>query len=188
MTDPVVAPVPQAEVPQIRPAPDAPRRSEALDQDLWTAKAEARLAAEPLVHADMNALALFANRCAEVTNEGAQVAQTSKEAAGVSAFSAAEAASAAEEAAQRLAVLDALWLGPLAADPATGRNGVALVAGNAYVNTTTGYLRAYNGAAWVQGVSAVAGVTSIAGLVGAITAPDLAVATLAQSHATALCF
>lgn len=84
----------------------------------------------------------------------------------------ASAATAAADA-LRLASLDALWLGALAADPATGRDGAPLVKGNAYVSTATGYIRAYNGAAWVQGVGAVAGVTSLNGQIG-----DLALKTI----------
>lgn len=85
-----------------------------------------------------------------------------KNAAAISAGSAAAAAA-------NLAALEALWLGTAAADPAVGKAGAPLVAGNAYVNSVTGYLRAYNGAAWVQGVSAVAGVSSLNGLTGAVT-------------------
>lgn len=99
-------------------------------------------------------------------HERAQIATTKAgEASGSAAAAAADAL--------RLASLDALWLGALAADPATGRDGAPLVAGNAYVNTATGYIRAYNGAAWVQGVSAVAGVTSLNGQIG-----DLALKTV----------
>lgn len=68
-----------------------------------------------------------------------------------------------------LASLDALWLGSAASDPATGKGGAALVAGNAYVNSSTGLLRAYNGAAWVAGISTVAGVESLNGSTGALT-------------------
>jgi len=68
-----------------------------------------------------------------------------------------------------LASLDALWLGTAASDPATGKAGVPLVAGNAYVNSTTGLLRAYNGTAWVAGISTVAGVESLNGSTGALT-------------------
>ena len=101
------------------------------------------------------------------TDERAQIASTKAgEASGSAAAAAADAL--------RLASLDALWLGALTADPATGRNGVPLVAGNAYVNTATGYIRAYNGSAWVQGVSAVAGVKSLNGQIG-----DLVLKTIA---------
>lgn len=93
------------------------------------------------------------------TEERAQIADTK---AGQATSSAAAAAADA----LRLETLDALWLGALAADPATGRNGAPLVAGNAYVNTETGYIRAYNGTAWVQGVSAVSGVTSLNSQIG----------------------
>lgn len=78
-------------------------------------------------------------------------------------------AGVATSAAASLTSLQALWLGSAASDPATGTGGAPLVAGNAYVNTATGYLRAYNGSAWVQGVSAVSGVSTVNGASGAIT-------------------
>ena len=88
-------------------------------------------------------------------------------------LAAASAAQAAQSEAA-LASLNHLWLGALASDPEVGQDGAPLVAGNAYVNTTSGYLRAYNGVAWVQGVGAIAGVSSVNGHVGAVTVqPDL---------------
>lgn len=94
------------------------------------------------------------------------------------AIKAAGSATAAQGYADNLATLDALWLGSAASDPATGKDGAALVSGNAYVNTVTGYLRAYNGTAWVQGVSEVAGVSSLNGQTGDVTG----IATLAGAE------
>lgn len=176
MTDPVLAPVPDAEVPQVREIPPAPRRSDAIDPDVWTEMAEARLAAEPLRDADMSNVARFANRCASVAIDSAQEASAQARAAAESAEAAGVAASESVAAAENLAELNALWLGPLPADPAAGKGGVPLVAGNAYVNTVTGYIRAYNGMGWVQGVGVVAGVTRIAGLQGEVTKQQLGVA------------
>lgn len=119
----------------------------------------------------------FANSLVEIAESAHANSLATAELAHVATQKAQEAGQSAQSAAddaQRLVTLDALWLGALAADPATGRNGAPLVAGNAYVNTATGYIRAYTGAAWVQGVSAVAGVTSLNGQLG-----DLALKTVA---------
>lgn len=62
------------------------------------------------------------------------------------------------------------YLGSLAADPALDNHGNALTNGDFYINSATGYLRAYTVAGgWVQGISATAGVASINALTGAIT-------------------
>lgn len=121
---------------------------------------------QPLVADNQHEIALAGHANTIAAREFALIAMDSASEAG-------DSAEAAAADARRLASLDALWLGALAADPATGRDGAALVAGNAYVNTATGYIRAYNGAAWVQGVSAVAGVTSLNGQIG-----DLALKTV----------
>lgn len=118
----------------------------------------------------------FANSLVEIAESAHANSLATAELAHVATQKAQEAEQSAQSAAddaRRLVTLDALWLGALAADPATGRDGVPLVAGNAYVNTATGYIRAYNGAAWAQGVSAVAGVTSLNGQIG-----DLALKTV----------
>lgn len=122
---------------------------------------------QPLVADNQHAIALAGRANTIAAREFALVAIDNASGAG-------DSATAAAADALRLASLDALWLGARAADPTTGRDGVPLVAGNAYVNTATGYVRAYNGTTWVQGVSAVAGVKSLNGQVG-----DLALKTIA---------
>lgn len=115
-------------------------------------------------------------RIGEIALATKQNADATKElaiAANASAISAAGSASAAAEDAGRLATLDALWLGESATDPTTGRDGAPLVAGNAYVNTSTGALRAYTGSAWVQGVHGAAGVASLNGMVGPLVLATL---------------
>jgi hypothetical protein len=47
-------------------------------------------------------------------------------------------------------------------------DGNALQAGAFYISSATGFIRAYNGTAWVQGISALAGVESLNGLQGAL--------------------
>jgi hypothetical protein len=81
------------------------------------------------------------------------------------ALSAAAAAASALEAAG----LVEKYQGALAADPTLDKDGNPLTAGDWYINTTTGYIRVYNGSAWVQGISVVAGVSSLNGLVGDLT-------------------
>ena len=114
------------------------------------------------------------NTSASQTYQNAVAANERAVSASGSATAAAGSASAASLDATRLAALDALWLGAAAADPTTGRGGAALVAGNAYVNTVSGVVRAYNGSAWVQGVGAVAGVNSLNGEAGALIKTTLA--------------
>jgi len=81
------------------------------------------------------------------------------------ALSAAAAAASALEAAG----LVESYQGALPADPALDKDGNPLTAGDWYINTTTGFVRAYNGSAWVEGISVVAGVSSLNGLVGDLT-------------------
>jgi len=108
------------------------------------------------------------NALAANVYSNAQAAETAASTAVGARDDAADSASAANADALLLASLDALWLGAAAANPATGRAGAPLVAGNAYVNTGTGLLRAYNGAAWVNGFNVTAGVDSVNGSAGAI--------------------
>ena len=89
------------------------------------------------------------------------------------------------------------YLGSLAADPTLDNHGHALTDGDFYINSVTGYLRAYTVAGgWVQGISTVSGVSSINTLTGAVTLKtinglaitgtgDLAMATLASNTFTA---
>jgi len=116
-------------------------------------------------------------RIGEIAIATKQNADATKElaiAANASAISAAGSASAAAEDAERLAALNELYLGPLPADPDSGREGAPLVVGNFYVNTVSGAVRAYDGAGWTQGIGAVAGVNSLNGEVGALVKTTLA--------------
>lgn len=85
--------------------------------------------------------------------------------AGIATTKAGEAAGSAAEAAS----LVEKYQGALATDPALDKDGNPLTEGDWYVNTITGFLRAYNGTAWVQGVSALAGVSSLNGQTGDLT-------------------
>lgn len=88
--------------------------------------------------------------------------------AGTAAIAASDSADAAAASAAEAASLMQLYLGPLDADPATGRGGAPLVAGSWY-QRIGGFIRSYNGSAWVQGLSAVAGVSTINNVSGEIT-------------------
>lgn len=68
--------------------------------------------------------------------------------------------------AQEAELLTEKYQGALLSDPALDKSGNPLEAGDWYVNTTTGYIRAYNGSSWVQGISSVAGVSSVNGETG----------------------
>ncbi|MEO8119532.1 MAG: hypothetical protein ABI606_09450, partial [Rhodoferax sp.] len=104
-------------------------------------------------------------------------ANTATAKAAEAVISAGTASTAATTATARLADMEALYdqfddryLGAKAADPALDNDGNPLVSGAFYINTVSGYLRAYTiGGGWVQGIASVAGVTSIDGQTGAIT-------------------
>lgn len=149
----------------IDPLPPPPLPSDTPAQ--FDARAFASLDAQVAMVEQVNESNAKTYQNAIATNERAV-------AANASAISAAGSASAAAGDANRLATLDALWLGESATDPTTGRDGAPLVAGNAYVNTSTGALRAYTGSAWVQGVHGAAGVASLNGEAGALIKTTLA--------------
>lgn len=145
--------------PAIDALPPAPLPTDA--PEAFNSKSFATLAAQEDMVTQVNASNAATHQNAVAADERAVAADASAVAAGLSA-------AAAELDADRLAALDALWLGSAATDPLTGREGAPLVAGNAYVNTGTGLLRAYNGAAWVNGFNVTAGVDSVNGSAGAI--------------------
>ena len=115
------------------------------------------------------------NAASQAALDGATAASESAaqavEAKALAAAAQAAAEDSAADAAAAVGQLDLLrqhFLGTAAADPATRPGGGALQPGDWYINTGSGYLRAYNGAAWVQGIAAVAGVSSVNGQVGAV--------------------
>ena len=75
-------------------------------------------------------------------------AQDSSTSADAAAASAVEAAGLVEN-----------YQGALASDPALNKDGGALAAGDWYVNTSTGLIRAYDGSQWVTSVNVTAGVS-----------------------------
>ena len=108
---------------------------------------------------------------AQVGLAAAQVALATTQAT-TATTKAAEALASAASAAGSKADAEALiesYQGARATDPTVDKNGNPLAAGDWYINTATGFVRAYNGSAWVQGISVVAGVSSLNGLTGALT-------------------
>lgn len=101
----------------------------------------------------------------------AGIATTQAGNAATQAGNAASSAAAAAASALEAAGLVESYQGALAADPTLDKDGNPLTAGDWYINTATGYIRAYTGAAWVQGVSAVSGVSAVNGQTGDVTIP-----------------
>lgn len=123
--------------------------------------------------ADIKAIgdATYAN--AQWAETKAGEAATSANSANTSATNAATSEDNAAQSAIDAGLLVETYLGSQASDPTTGRLDAPLVDGNWYVNSTSGFIRAYTGAGgWVAGVSAVAGVSSINGLTGAVASPS----------------
>lgn len=174
---------------EIQPVPDAVLASEfpsLADRaaNLYNQKAKNWADSENAMAERTREIALTAHNNATVATEQAVIATTKAGEASNSAQAAADSKTAAQEYADNLADLDELWLGAATSDPTTGKGGAPLVAGNAYVNSVTGYLRAYDGSAWQQGISAVAGVSSINGMTGAVTFSPISIEGDTQTYVT----
>lgn len=98
----------------------------------------------------------------------ATAANASKVAAAGSATAAAGSATTASTQATNVLDMDKRYLGAKAAPPALDNQGAALQTGANYYDTVLAKLRVWAGAAWVDGISAVAGVTSVNGASGAV--------------------
>lgn len=188
---------------EIQPVPDVVLASEfpsLADRaaNTYNTKAKAWADSENAMVARTREIALTAQNNATVATEQAVIA-TNK--AGEASSSAQAAANSADDAAQSAtnaqgsataaagSVTEAEELleryqGALAADPALNKDGGALVAGDWYVNSVTGFIRAFNGTEWVQGVSAVAGVSSINGMTGAVTFSPISIEGDTQTYVT----
>lgn len=148
-------------VPDVATAPDPALPSQQFDPIAWVFT----LSLSPFKQG--------MDQLAENVHGNATVAYNAAEAAAESAGAASDSASNLAELEILYGSLDSRYLGVKSADPGTGNSGVPLAAGMFYVNSVTGYIRAYNGASWVQGISALTGVESINGQQGAITLPTL---------------
>ena len=115
----------------------------------------------------------LATNQAGIATTKAGEASTSATAAAASATAAlasqnAAATSAADSEASRIAA-SKLNLGNKAEPPTVDNQGAALLAGATYYDTTLTKWRVWTGAAWGDGISAVAGVSSIGGQAGAVS-------------------
>lgn len=124
--------------------------------------------------ADIKAIgdATYAN--AQWAETKAGEAATSASNANTSATNAAASEDNAAQSALDAEASVAKFQGELASDPALNKTGGALTAGDWYVNTTTGLIRAYNGSAFVNSIGVTAGVDNINGLTGAVLSPSQA--------------
>lgn len=102
--------------------------------------------------------------------EAATSAGTATTKAGEALISANNAATSANNA----ALATAKFQGEFATDPALNKTGGPLTAGDWYINTVSGLIRAYTGTAFVNSVNVTAGVDSINGLAGAVNSPTQA--------------
>jgi hypothetical protein len=127
------------------------------------------LAALPTFATEANALAADVTSKQGIASTAATTATTQAGIAETQAAIATTQAGLATTAKEQAESLVASYQGSLSSDPTLNKTGGALSAGDWYVNTSTGYIRVYNGSAWVQGLSAVAGVTSINAASGALT-------------------
>ncbi len=141
------------------PAPIIPPTFPALGSTNFNNEAHAWGTAEPAVAQRIGDLASNTHQNATAAHERSVAADQS--------------ANDAEWHADRVALLNSLFLGAAASDPTTGKDGAPLVAGNFYVSIA-GHLRAYNGVAWVQSVAALTGVSSLNGKTGALSLSTVA--------------
>lgn len=134
----------------------------------FSVRADAFLGALPTFATEANALATEVNT---YKNNAETAATTATTQAGISTTKAEESSNSAadalvykntaEAAKDEAVLLNEKYLGAASSDPTTDKTGGTLSAGDWYVNTTSGFVRVYNGVVWVQGISAIAGVSSI---------------------------
>lgn len=176
----------------ITPLPSAPLTTD--NPVVFNTKAFAWVAALGTFTTEANALADDANTDATTATTQAGIATTKASEASASAdlaedwatktdgevaggeFSAKkyaqDASTSADEAAASAVEAAGLvenYQGALASDPSLNKDGDPLQAGDWYVNTSTGLIRAYDGAGWVTSVNLTAGVSSINGETGDVT-------------------
>ena len=151
----------------ITPLPPAPLPSDTPAQ--FNEKAFDLVAALETFVTETNAQAVAVNADAVAADIDAATATTqagiATTQAGIATTKAGEAATSAAEAAG----LTENYQGALASDPSLNKDGDPLVAGDWYVNTGSGLIRAYTGSAWVMSVNVTAGVGSINGQTGVVT-------------------
>lgn len=103
--------------------------------------------------------ALIAANAAILATEQVELAEDQAEIAILAAQAAVEAKDEAEELVER-------YQGALAEDPLLNKYGEPLISGDWYISTVTGFIRAYNGDEWVNGLTAISGVERLNGETG----------------------
>lgn len=125
------------------------------------------------LQADVNSKQATASAAATTATTKAGEALASANAAAASASSAdtsaGQAAGSASDAADIFSDMDKRYLGAKSTEPSTDNQGQPLQVGAVYYDTALGKVRTWNGSAFVEGISAVAGVTSVNGATGAVT-------------------
>lgn len=163
--------------PSITPLPTPPSAAAPGNFDT---RADAFLGALPTFQTEENALASNVFNNATDAANSATAANSSKNAAATSATNAATsatnagnsataAASSASSANASAVNASKLNLGDKASQPSVDNQGAALRTGATYYDTTLGKWRVWTGAAWGDGISAIAGVASLNGRAGNVT-------------------
>lgn len=153
-------------VAQITPLPTPPTRQDPAN---FSARGDAFLGALPQFQVETNALADEVSTKNTETSANAASALASANSATASAAIAVTKAQEAQDSAEMAEQLVESYQGSLPSDPVLDKNGQPLSAGDWYINSVSGFIRAYTGSTWVQGVSAVSGVSSVNGLTGDVT-------------------
>jgi hypothetical protein len=138
------------------PTPPAPTDS---PQDFNT-KAFSLLGALPDFVTEANAQAVQVDTDAGTASNAASTATGAASTATTKASEASDSADAAALSATEAAGLVENYQGALGSDPTLNKDGDPLVAGDWYVNTATGLIRAYDGTQWVTSLNVTAGVES----------------------------
>lgn len=161
---------------QITALPTPPSRQDPAN---FSMMADAFLGALPTFGVEANALQADVNSKQIVATTAATTATTQANNASISATQAATSANNAAVSESNAAISETnaessavqaskLNLGPKATAPTADNQGQPLLQGATYYDTTLDKWRVWNGTAWVDGISAVAGVSSFNGLTGDI--------------------
>lgn len=134
----------------------------------FSVRADEFLGALPTFGTELNVVAGEVNTNATNATTAALTATTQAGIATTQAGIATTKASEATTARNEAVALTESYQGSLSSDPTLDKSGNPLSAGDWYINSSTGFIRAYTGSAWVQGLSTVAGVTSINSETGAV--------------------
>lgn len=169
--------------PTISALPAAPQPADT--PGAFDSKAFALLAAQVAMVGEFNSCALATHQNTTAANERAVSAASSANTAngsastasiqaGIATGAAITATDKAAEATASALAASKLNLGNKSTPPATDNQGSAILAGATYYDTTLSKWRVWNGAAWADGISAVAGVSSLNGESGNLVKTTLA--------------